>query len=149
VKRVQRLDIVQRVTEQAERERAEALARAEQHVNECEMKLADLQRYRTDYEQSFQRGGGGDVIRLRDFQVFLARLSEAINQQRTLLTQAEARRASEYTRWQEAAQRTRAIGTLTERWLTEERRVSERTEQRESDERALRSSANANREVSE
>lgn len=138
MKRVDRLDVVQRVTERAERERAEQLAKAEQSLTECEGKLAELIRYREDYERNFQRGAGTDITRIRDYQVFLARLGEAIAQQRNLVTQAQARRAAQFEQWQEAAQRTRAIGTLSDRWQAEERRASDRIEQRDSDERALR-----------
>jgi flagellar FliJ protein len=149
MKRADRLDVVQRVTKRAERERAEQLALAERLVVESESKLAELTRYRQEYERNFQRGAGSDVTRIRDYQVFLARLGEAIAQQRTLVTQAQARRTAEFARWQEAAQRTRAIGTLSERWQAEERRESDRLEQRDSDERALRSGLHPNPGIQE
>jgi flagellar FliJ protein len=149
VKRADRLAVVQRVTERNERERAEQLAKAENWLIESESKLAELTRYREDYEQNFQRGAGSDITRIRDYQVFLARLGEAIGQQRTLVKQAQARRAAEYARWQDAAQRTRAIGTLSERWHAEERRESNRLEQRDSDEYALRIGRDPHRERKE
>jgi flagellar protein FliJ len=138
MRRADRLDVVQRVTERAERERAEQLAQAERLLVESECKLAELTRYRQEYEHNFQRGAGSDITRIRDYQVFLARLGEAIAQQRTIVTQAQGRRAAEFARWQAAAQRTRAIGTLSERWQAEERRETDRIEQRDTDERALR-----------
>lgn len=149
MKRAERLDVVQRVTERAERERAEQLAHAEKLVVESENKLVELIRYRQEYERNFQRGAGTDITRIRDYQVFLARLGEAIAQQRTLVTQAQARRSAEFARWQEAAQRTRAIETLSERWQAEERRESDRLEQRDSDERALRTGIHHTQEIQE
>jgi flagellar protein FliJ len=139
MKRAQRLSLVQQVTERAERECAEALARADQHVAQCEIKLGELQRYRQDYESQLSQGGRShDVTRLRDFQVFLAKLGDAITQQSQLLTQAMARRAADYSRWQSAAQRARAIETLGDRWQAEERSAADRIEQIATDERATR-----------
>ncbi len=140
MKRAQRLELVQRATEHAERDRAESLVRAEQEVQACEAKLTELTRYRQDYERALGAPDlpGRDVSRLRDFQVFLARLTEAISQQRVLLTQARARREAQLAHWQQAAQRAKAVGTLADRWQAEDRRSEDRREQNETDERAQR-----------
>ncbi|MCB1625626.1 MAG: flagellar FliJ family protein [Pseudomonadales bacterium] len=140
MKRAKQLELVQRATQHAERDRAESLVRAEQDLGACEMKLAELTRYRADYELSLGEAEGArqDVTRIRDFQIFLARLGEAIEQQRMLVERARARRDLQYNNWRYTAQRARAVGTLAKRWQTEDRRAGERKEQGEADERAQR-----------
>jgi flagellar FliJ protein len=102
--------------------------------------LQELERYRGDYESQFkQRAGRGmGATDLRDYQAFLARLSDAIRQQQAVVKRAQSERDAERQRWQEAAKRAKALGHVVEQWQTEERRASDRREQRESDERAQR-----------
>ncbi len=139
MKRAERLDLVQRVTQKAERDRAESLGTAEHHLAACEAKLLELQTYRAEYERRLRDSGGArDIVALRDYQVFLARLSEAIEQAAALVAHARVKRDAERLRWQEAAQRSRAIETLADRWQIEERRADDRREQRDTDERAQR-----------
>ncbi len=52
MKRVQRMQLVQRATLHAERDRAEALGDAERQVQACQVRLDELTHYRRDYEQS-------------------------------------------------------------------------------------------------
>jgi flagellar FliJ protein len=100
----------------------------------------ELKHYREEYERQFaaRAGLGMGATALRDYQVFLARLSEAIRQQTDLAARARTERDAERARWQEAAVRAKAVDHVIERWRLEERRVLERKEQRESDERAQR-----------
>ena len=131
---------VQNLYDDTERRLAVALAGVEKKVADAEAKLQELERYRTDYEGQFrQRAGRGiGVTDLRDYQAFLARLSDAIRQQQAVVKRAQSERDAERQRWQEAAQRAKALGHVVEQWQTEERRASDRREQRESDERAQR-----------
>jgi flagellar protein FliJ len=136
MKRSERLDVVQQVAARTERERAERVAGAERHVLEMQDKLAALERYRTEYEAGFASrvAAGLDVIGMRDFQTFLARLGEALSQQRELVALARAALEAERTQWREAAQRTHVVETLAERWQGEESRAADRRDQQDSDE---------------
>lgn len=131
---------VQNLYDDNERRHAVALATVEKKVAEVETKLQELERYRGDYENQFkQRAGRGiGATELRDYQAFLARLSDAIRQQQAVVKRAQSERDAERQRWQEAAKRAKALGHVVEQWQTEERRASDRHEQRESDERAQR-----------
>jgi flagellar FliJ protein len=131
---------VQNLFDDTERRLATGLATVERKVADAEAKLQELERYRLDYDKQFaQRAGGGiGVTTLRDYQAFLARLSEAIRQQQAVVKRAQSERDAERQRWQEAAKRAKALGHVVEQWQTEERRASDRREQRESDERAQR-----------
>lgn len=138
--RAKRLQPVQHLAEENERRIAQSLAAHERRVTEAEAKCGELERYRKEYEKLFtERAGFGiGVTDLRDYQAFLARLSEAIRQQQTIVQRARIERDLERTRWQEAAVRAKAIDHVIDRWQDEERRTSVRREQRESDERAQR-----------
>ena len=131
---------VQNLYDDTERRLAVALATVEKKVADAETKLRELERYRGDYENQFkQRAGRGiGATELRDYQAFLARLSDAIRQQQAVVKRAQSERDAERQSWEEAAKRAKALGHVVEQWQTEERRASDRREQRESDERAQR-----------
>ena len=131
-----RLGIVKQATAHNEREHAERVAAAERHVVEMEEKLGALERYRREYEAGFaQRASGGlDIGAGRDYQTFLARLSEALEQQRVLVEQARAAHQLSIAAWREAAKRAHVVDTLAVRWKVEETREESRRDQRDSDE---------------
>lgn len=140
MKRAKRLEPVQHIVDEAQQRLARSVAAFEKRVLEGEAKLVELERYKGEYEQAFaQRAGRGiGVMDLRDYQAFLARLAEAIKQQQALVTRARADHQDERLKWQQALTRSKALGHVVERWQAEERTMSERVEQRESDERAQR-----------
>lgn len=140
MKRAKRLEPVQHIVDEAQKQLAMSVAAFEKRVLDGEVKLGELERYKAEYEQGFaQRAGRGiGVMELRDYQAFLARLAEAIKQQQALVTRARAEHEAERVKWQEALKRSKALSHVVERWQAEERHVIERREQRESDERAQR-----------
>jgi len=135
MKRSDRLDMVQQMAARTERESAEKVGAAERHLVEMQQKLTALEKYRTEYEAGFQSraGAGLDVVGMRDFQTFLARLGEALTQQRELVTLAQRALDAERSQWREAAQRQHVVETLAERWQGEETRAANRRDQNESD----------------
>jgi len=138
--RAKRLQPVQHLVDDNERRIAQSLAAYERRAAEAEAKLGELVRYRAEYEKQFsQRAGHGmGVMELRDYQAFLTRLSEAIRQQQVLLQRAHVEREAERERWREAAKRAKAVGHVVEQWQAEDRRMLDRREQQDSDERAQR-----------
>lgn len=135
-----RLAPVQDVVENAERRLAQSLAAHERRVAEAEAKLQELTRYRSEYEQQLtQRAASGiGVTELRDYQAFLARLTEAMRQQVSIVHRTRSDCAAERLRWQDAAKRAKALDHVVTQWQNEERRVADRREQHDTDERALR-----------
>ena len=136
MKRSERLDVVQQAAARTERERAERVGAAERHLAEMQEKLAALEKYRSEYEAGFatRAGGGVDVVGMRDFQTFLARLGEALAQQRELVVLARKALEAERSNWREAAQRQHVVDTLADRWQGEETRAANRRDQNENDE---------------
>lgn len=140
IKRTKRLEPVDQLARSVERDCARRLAGAQQRLADAGRRLAELERYREEYQQSFgARARSGLQARgLREFQTFIARLDEAIAQQRTLQQQLRAEQAQERGQWQHAAVRSSAVGKVIERARREERQVEDRSAQRELDERAQR-----------
>ncbi len=140
MKRAQRLQIVQRVVDDLERRRAEALAGSERRLREQEAKLIELDTYRAGYVRDFNEraASGMDGVLARDYQTFLGRLDEALRQQSLAVTRARAQRDGELHTWQGAAQRAEVVGQMVKRFQTEEDLALERREQHESDERSQR-----------
>jgi flagellar FliJ protein len=138
--RTKRIAPVQTLFDDNERRLAQSLAAYERRVTDSETKLGELERYRSEYEKQFTHsaGRGMGVTELRDYQAFLARLSEAIRQQRTLTQRAQIERDAERQRWQEAARRAKALEVVVDGWKAEERRAIDKRDQRETDERAQR-----------
>jgi flagellar FliJ protein len=131
---------VQRVLDQKEKDRARELGEARTRLTAAETKLNDLEQYRQDYEQTFQQRAkvGQPVRALRDFQVFLARLDQAIQQQRQIVSAIQKDVSGHSTLWQSAALKVKAVDSVVDRWQGEERRAEGRREQKETDERAQR-----------
>src|SRR5690348_456091 len=138
-KRSERLDIVQQAASRTERERAERVAIAEKHLVEMQQKLAALEKYRSEYEAGFaaKTSAGFGAVAVRDFQTFLARLGEALTQQRELVAGARKALDVERNHWREAAQRTHVVETLVGKWQGEESRAADRRDQNMSDELAM------------
>lgn len=138
--RAKRLQPVQQIVDDQQRALARSLAAIEKRLSDAESKLGELERYRREYEMQFamRAQSGIGVMDLRDYQAFLARLSEAVKQQQAVVQRAHADRDMERTRWREAATRAKALDHVVERWRNEERALLDRKEQRESDERAQR-----------
>jgi len=140
MKRAQRMEMVKKVVDDFERRKAEALALSERRVTESEKKFTDLEAYRTNYVRDFQTRAQSGIngAAARDFQAFLARLDDALQQQNQVCISSRAQRDAERQNWQDAAQRAEAIGTTVKRWQNEERLVLEKREQSDSDERSQR-----------
>ena len=135
------MTVVQRVADDRESRQAAQLGASQRRVTDAETKLRELERYQLDYQTDFSRRAkaGSSGLGLRDFQVFLARLTEAVAQQKQILLRAEAEIEAGRKRWQSAAQKASAVRCVVDGWKADEKRDGARREQRESDERAQHS----------
>ena len=134
--RSERMGVVKQATAHSESEQAKKVALAERHVVEMEEKLTALERYRKEYEEGFaaRAGAGFGAAQVRDFQTFLARLTDALEQQRLLVEKARAAHEAAIVIWREAAKRAHVVDTLADRWQAEESREEGRRDQRDNDE---------------
>ena len=140
LKRSRRLQPVKDLAGQNERQQATRVAEAERRLSEAERRLQELQRYRLEYEHGFRtRATAGAPMRgLRDQQVFIARLGEAIVTQQGVVEQLRGDCIQARSQWRAAATRKQAVGKVIEHARSEEIMSQELHQQRELDELATR-----------
>lgn len=140
MKRAGRLQPVRQQLEDDAQRLHVALVASQRRVAQVQAQLDELQRYHAEYQQGFSRraGGGMGANELRDYQVFMSRLAQAIVQQKNSLVQARQDEQQQRERWQDSRRRSQAIGHVMDRWQLDEQRRRERQEQQEADQRAQR-----------
>jgi len=122
-----------------ERNRAGALGEAERRHSDAERRLQDLLRYRQEYERHFQltASAGAAMRSLREQQVFIARLGEAVRAQQLVVEQLSGECALARAQWREAATRKQVVGKVVEQAKAEAIMKDEHRLQVENDERAV------------
>jgi flagellar protein FliJ len=138
-KRDKRLQPLKELAGMRERNRAGALGEAERRLGEAERRLEDLRRYRHEYERNFQAAAtaGAPMRGLREQQVFIARLTEAVRAQQLIVEQVSGECALARAQWREAATRKQVVGKVVEKAKAEELMKEDRRQQVESDEHAV------------
>ena len=145
MKRAKRLQPVGQLMDELERESALRVAAAQSRLSDAQRRGAELQRYLDEYRAMFaQRAKAGmGVSGMRDYQTFIARLSEAVQAQQTVVDQLTSDCQRERELWFQAAARKSAVSKVIDRAHSEERTAEERRAQRELDERAQRQRGSA------
>ena len=141
IRRDKRLEPLKQLAGNAERSQAMHMVEAERRLGEAEKRLEDLVRYRLEYEQSFhaRASAGAEMRGLREHQVFIARLGEAVRAQQSVLEQLRSECTTARERWGVAATRKQVVGKVMEKARAEDFMNEERRMQHELDERAMRS----------
>jgi flagellar FliJ protein len=140
VKRSKRLEPVRELIDENERNCALRVSGAQNRLADAERRHAELERYLGEYQQAFQARAtaGMGVSGMRDYQTFIARLTEAVKQQELLLEQLRAACERERACWVEAAARKNAVGKVIDKACKEDQKIEDRRQQNELDERAQR-----------
>lgn len=138
--RAARLAPVVDMAERAEREAAVQLGRCQGLVSQAEMKLGELEHYRSDYQQQWitegQRGVSGQW--LMNYQRFLSQLESAIGQQRQSVAWHRSNLDKVREAWQERYARLEGLRKLVQRYQEEARMAEDKREQKLLDELAQR-----------
>lgn len=111
----------------------------QQHQSEQE-KLSMLQQFRKDYQVKFQEAvkNGMDHNDLRNFQAFINRLDDAINQQLKTLEQAQRSVQAGRSELSDTQRRVKSFDTLAQRHVESERKLETKAEQKIQDEHSSR-----------
>lgn len=141
MKRAKRLQPVGQLMDELERESALRVAAAQSRLSDAQRRCDELQRYLDEYRNMFaQRAKAGiGVSGMRDYQIFIARLSEAVSAQQGIVAQLTADCQRERESWYQAAARKSAVEKVIDKAHSEERSAEDRRAQREIDDRAQRS----------
>ncbi|QEP43204.1 flagellar export protein FliJ [Ectothiorhodospiraceae bacterium BW-2] len=128
------------LAERAEKQALEDFGKSSRYVERQQQQLSELMLYKQEYHQSLQQQGRAGVSagRLRQLQLFLAKLDVAIEQQQEVVKQANLQREQAQRYWLSRRGRTQAFNKVTERYLLEERQSESRQEQKAIDEMAQR-----------
>ncbi len=139
-KRAARLAPVVDMASKAERDAATQLGRSQQQLLAAQQKLAELERYRNDYQQQWisqgQKGVSGQW--LMNYQRFLSQLETAVAQQANSVTWHREAVDKARLNWQERCARLEGLRKLVERYLEEARQAEDKREQKQLDELAQR-----------
>ena len=125
-----------------EREQAAArlLAEVLTRLGQATDKLTELENYRNEYVEGlhYKTQSGLNALQMKDYQVFLGRLDMAIRQQQQVLAGLEQEAGHARENWLSEKQRLGALDKLSDRHRQQELVDSERREQAETNEHALR-----------
>ena len=133
-----KLKPVAQFAQQRERNAARKLGSTMSKAQQHKKQLDDLFDYRKQYTQSFQAvaAAGTSVVRVRNYQLFLKRIDEAINLQQQQLVNSHKDCENSRTNWQGAYGHSKMIDQVVETRKDAEKKKVENNEQRESDEQS-------------
>ena len=116
------------------------LGNAIRSQDELEQKLQWLQKYRDDYSRKMQTEmqSGKSMQQIRNFQVFLGKIDEAIIGQSQLVADAKKRVNHERNQWQEEERKRMSYTTLELRAEKVIQKKEAKREQKQNDEHANR-----------
>jgi flagellar FliJ protein len=128
------------LVENRERDAARQLGISRQKVADQEKRLQELLQYRDEYNKRLTdtTSNSMDARKLHEYQVFLSRLNQAIEQQKQVLLQAQQACEAVSQHWTERRIHARAVTKVEQRYQKQERRKVEQKEQKDMDEHALR-----------
>lgn len=130
------LELMQTRSDDATRRLGQLIA-AEQSAKS---RLELLEQYRAEYSQRFRESSqtGMTPLAWRNFQDFIGRIDEAIEQQKQLVTNSARNTAAGQNHWREQNKRLKAIDTLSNRHDSSERYREGKLDQKLHDEFATR-----------
>lgn len=138
--RAARLTPVIGMAEKAERAAAQRLGHSQGQVTLAESKLAELERFRHDYQlQWIDKGGRGVSGQwLMNYQGFLNQLETAVGQQQKSLAWHKENLNKARSTWQQCYARVEGLRKLVQRYIDEARLLEDKREQKLLDELSQR-----------
>lgn len=135
----ERFKPVQRIADNRERKAATALGDQLKCRQQAEQQLANLRAYHAEYLAQYQQANqqGMSVSRIREFQIFMDKLEQAIAEQEKVLDKALADCASAQSVWRDKYTRTQVMTKVVSRLKEDEQREADRREQAQIDDRPL------------
>jgi flagellar FliJ protein len=137
--RSDRMQPIKDLADRSERDAGAVVAAARRVLEEREAQLAQLRTYREDYARRAAHEGAADAVRLQNYHAFLARLGDAVRQQEEFVALARQDLERKTALWQERRVEAASLGKVVDRLATAEQRAADRRDQRDTDERAMRS----------
>lgn len=126
--------------ERIEQDAVRFFIEAQKALQAAEQQLQQLLSYREEYSQKLVVGQSGrlTIQRLRDYQLFVDKLSKAIEQARIDITTSQQVCEQKKVDWLKCRSRSQALGMVVEKYKLEEFKAQEKVEQKEQDEHGAR-----------
>lgn len=125
--------LLQRARDQRE-DAAAAMQKAQANWLAARRKLEQVDAFRQEYRNRLTGSQGMTVTQWRDYQLFLAKLDAAAQQQLDEVGRQELAYQTCLVQWQECEKKVKAFETLQERHLQDEQKRENRNEQKMLDE---------------
>lgn len=140
MKQSKRLEPICYFNKKKEDEAAKELAKVAQEISAQKQRLFDLENYRVEYGKQINHVGGEGLsaTQWRDFQRFLANLSNVIEQQKSAISTLEQDFEQKKRQWLAARSRTKALETVKNRYNQQELMADEKQLQKEIDDRGVK-----------
>lgn len=134
-KRSRRIQPLHQLALNKEQLAARELGNALTGLNQCRAQLEQLYSYREEYRKQFnqQASYGVSGERLHQYQAFMKQLDQAIQEQHRQLAQQEKLCQQTKQQWQDKRVRSKVLGNVMDRFVSEEQHHEAKTEQRETD----------------
>ncbi|TQV65373.1 MAG: flagellar export protein FliJ [Halothiobacillaceae bacterium] len=138
--RHQRLERVSDFARQEEDKAARRMAEARARLDEQEQRLNLLEDYQREYAArlSFNTGASGGIFALQNYRAFMARIDEAVGQQRQVVERLRQEHDQRVRHWNEQRTRTRGLQKVEEKLSNQIAQDQNRRDQRVQDEFAVR-----------
>lgn len=132
-----RLQPVADIAKHAERSAARHHGDVVREYQKQRNQLDELIRYKNEYVKKFEEAGktGLSIVQMRDYQLFIARLSQAIAQQQQQVQHGQQRSNESQQQWAGKRNHSKKIDKVVENRTRAYNQQQERREQRESDDR--------------
>jgi len=130
------IEIAEKLTDEA----AARLGNAIRQVEDMESKLNLLKKYREDYaiKMQVEMKAGRDMQHIRNFQVFMGKIDDAIFGQQQLVGDAQKRVQAEKLNWQEQEKKRMSYSALEQRAEKVLQKKEAKRDQQQSDEHGAR-----------
>lgn len=136
MKRSQRIQKLVELSQKKEDNVARLLARQNAKVEQEKQKLEQLQEYASQYESERNLLGLSPYL-VTNYQHFVSRLEQAVQQQKGAISQSEHQATQAQQQWLAARAKTKSMDLVKDKHVKQEQQAEDKLEQRQSDEFAM------------
>lgn len=136
VKRSERFKPIHNLAQQSEDVAAQTLGKIQRELSNHHLKLSELMMYYEDYTARFnqQAEKGMSIIQVQSYQKFISQLEVAISEQKKNINRVTEACDSSRADWNVERQKSQVLEKVITRYQKQEQQISNRKEQRSSDE---------------
>ena len=135
--RSKRMQPIAKHADQLQQQAVQIYVAAQQAVVEAQLQLEQLIEYRAEYNSN-RVNGGLMASQLRDYQMFLDKLNQSIDQARLNIQNKKQQCEQQKLLWLKSRSRSKALDVVITKYQKQEAIIEARIEQKEQDEHASR-----------